>query len=92
MYFEKVIVSEIPKRSYYKGTVNEILKFIEDFKQSGYEAAEVKDWKHKNARSFISIARKTCVRNNIEDIKFVLSGNKAFVIRNFKGISVTDKK
>lgn len=92
MYFENVIISKIPKRAYHKGIVNEILKLVADFRESGFEAAEVKDWKHKTAKSFIAIARKAINKNNIKDVKFVLSGDKAFIIRDFNKISVIDKK
>ena len=93
MYFEKIKLSEIPKRSFFGKFEKELLLLVKDFVSSGYEGAEIKDFTQKNARSFIASARKTAKRNNIENVRFIVSGGKVFIIKNHeKDFSIIDKK
>lgn len=94
MYFEKVDISEIPANHRGSKIGEEILTLIKEFEKTDFEAVEVKDWTHKNAKSFIAMGRTVLKRYKITTVKFVESGNKAFIVKDFgnNNVSVINKK
>lgn len=94
MYFEEVRISEIPVNHKVSKIGEEILTLIKEFEKTDFEAAEIKDWTHKNARYFIAMGRTVLKRYKITTVKFVESGNKAFIVKNFgnNNVSATNKK
>lgn len=95
MYFEAVKIESIPVRMEYGKLKQELINLVNEFIKSEYEAAEIKEYTGKSAKSLVSVAKKAIEAENITSVRIVLSGNKVFIVkkRNQKGaLNITNKR
>lgn len=84
MYWEACDISEIDakERGVSKGsTYSKVMKTIDDFLQSGFECAEVKDYGHKSSRicghSLLNATKRLCTNT----VKVIVRGKRVFLVR-----------
>ena len=95
MYFEATKIESIPVRMKYGKERQEFINLVNEFIKSKYEAAEIKEYTSKSAKSFVAVAKKAIAAENITSVRIVLSGNKIFIVkkRNQKGaVNITNKQ
>lgn len=95
MYFEAVKIESISVRTKYGKIKQEFINLVNEFIKSEHEAAEIKEYTSKSAKSFVAFAKKAIAAENITSVRIVLSGNKVFIVkkRNQKGaLNITNKQ
>lgn len=95
MRLEAVKLEDVSVRGEYGKITRDFLNLVDEFIKSEYEAAEIKEYMSKSAKSFVVAAKKAIAAENITSVRIVLSGNKVFIVkkRNQKGaLNITNKQ
>lgn len=95
MRLEAVKLEDVSVRAEYGEITRKFINLVDEFIKSEYEAAEIKEYMSKSAKSFVAIAKKVIAAENITSVRIVLSGNKIFIVkkRNQKGaVNITNKQ
>ena len=95
MYFEAVKIESVPVRMQRGKEKQEFINLVNEFIKSEYEAAEIKEYTSKSAKSLVAVAKKAIEAENITSVRIVLSGKKVFIVkkRNQKGaVNITNKQ
>lgn len=95
MRLEAVKLEDVAVRMAYRLERREFINLIAGFIKSEYEAAEIKEYTSKSAKSFVAFAKKAIAAEGFTSVRIVLSGNKVFIVkkRNQKGaLNITNKQ